>query len=208
MKLNPSRTLLGIGFIGATLFAYEAFTSNTVEDLGSTKKLANSGLTNDWKSGEVILLIRHEERCDRSTNPCLGPDNGITAPGSERAKEAGIRLRAYFELDNTDVFTSPTTRTVQTSDVMLGQARLLSDREAICGSDIIDKLLKHKSANRNLLVMTHNTCMNDLIRTNGHKQSWSPEYGSLLFAKILSDNRIQIVGKLNPDDLPKPPSPI
>lgn len=208
MKPTPSRTLLGIGFIGATLFPYEAFTSNAVEDLGSTNKLANSELSKDWKNGNVILLIRHEERCERSTNACLGPDNGITAPGSERAKEVGIRLRAYFELDNTDVFTSPTTRTVQTSDVMLGKATRLSDREAICGSDIIDKLLKHKSANRNLIVMTHNTCMNDLIRTNGHKQSWPPEYGSLLFAKTASDNTIQIVGKLNPDDFPKQPSPI
>lgn len=206
MKLNPSRTLIGIGFIGATLFAYEAFTSNTVEDLGSTNKLANSGLSKDWKNGNVILLIRHEERCDRSSSPCLGPDNGITVPGSERAKETGVHLKAYFDLDNTDIFTTPTTRTVQTSDVMLGKARRLSDREAICGSDIIDKLLRYKSANRNLIVMTHNTCMNDLIRTNEHKQSWSPEYGSLLFAKISSDNRIQIIGKLNPDDFPKPPS--
>ncbi|CAI8753661.1 Histidine phosphatase family protein [Pseudomonas zeae] len=205
MKLNPSRTLLGIGFIGATLFAYEAFTSNTVEDLGSTKKLASSGLSNDWKSGNVILLIRHEERCDRSNNPCLGPDNGITASGSERAKEAGVRLKAYFDLDNTDTFSSPTNRTVQTSDFMLGRASLLSDREAICGADIVDKLLKHKTANRNLLVMTHNTCMSDLIRTSGYKQSWNPEYGNLLFAKISSNNEIQIVGKLNLDDLPKQP---
>jgi broad specificity phosphatase PhoE len=154
------------------------------------------------------LLIRHEERCDRSNNPCLGPDNGITVSGGERAKEAGVRLKAYFDLDNTDTFSSPTNRTVQTSDFMLGKACLLSDREAICGHDIIDKLLKHKSANRNLLVMTHNTCMTDLIRTSQHKQSWSPEYGSLLFAKISSDNRIQIVGKLIPDDFPKQPSPI
>lgn len=201
--ISQSKIMLSIGFIGAALFSYEAFTRNTVEDLCSTKKLASSGLSNDWKSGDVILLIRHEERCDRSSNPCLGPDNGITVSGSERAKEAGIRLKTYFELDNSDIFTSPMTRTVQTSDVMLGKARLLSDREAICGSDIIDKLLKHKIANRNLIVVTHNTCMKDLIRTSGHKHSWSPEYGSLLFAKTTSKNEIKIVGKLNSDDVPK-----
>lgn len=205
INISLLKTILSAGFIGAAFFAYEAFTRSTVENLDSNKKLTNSGLSEDWKSGNVILFIRHEERCDRSNNPCLGPDNGITVSGSERAKEAGIRLKTYFKLDNTDIFTSPMTRTVQTSDVMLGKASLLSDREAICGSDIIDKLLKHKTANRNLIVVTHNTCMKDLIRTSGHKHSWSPEYGSLLFAKTTSKNEIQIVGKLNSDDVPKHP---
>ncbi|AZE62665.1 MULTISPECIES: histidine phosphatase family protein [Pseudomonas fluorescens group] len=208
INISLSKTILSAGFIGAAFFAYEAFTRSTVENLDSNKKLTDSGLSEDWKSGNVILLIRHEERCDRSNNPCLGPDNGITVSGSERAKEAGIRLKTYFKLDNTDIFTSPMTRTVQTSDVMLGKASLLSDREAICGSDIIDKLLKHKTANKNLIVVTHNTCMKDLIRTSGHKHSWSPEYGSLLFAKTTSKHEIQIVGKLNPDDFPKHPPQI
>lgn len=208
MNISPLKVLLSIGLISATTLVYYALSRSAVEDLGTTKKLTDSGLSEHWKNGDAILLIRHEERCDRSSNPCLGPDNGITAAGSQRAKEAGVRLKAYFDLDNTDVFTSPTARTIQISDVMLAKASLLSDREAMCGSDIVGKLLKHKSANRNLLVMTHNTCMTDLLRANGHKQSWSPEYGSLLFAKILSDNRIQIVGKLNPDDFPKQPSPI
>ncbi|SDV00845.1 lipopolysaccharide core heptose(II)-phosphate phosphatase PmrG [Pseudomonas mucidolens] len=208
INTSLSKAILIVGFIGAILFVYEAFTRNAVENLDSNKKLTDSGLSEDWKSGNIILLIRHEERCDRSSNPCLGPDNGITVSGSERAKEAGIRLKTYFKLDNTDIFTSPMTRTVQTSDVMLGKASLLSDREAICGSDIIDKLLKHKTANRNLIVVTHNTCMKDLIRTSGHKHSWSPEYGSLLFAKTTSKNEIQIVGKLNPDDFPKHPPQI
>ncbi|APC19543.1 histidine phosphatase family protein (plasmid) [Pseudomonas frederiksbergensis] len=208
MNITPLKAILSIGFVGVLVFAYDALTRNTVEDLGPTKKLARSGLSNDWKKGNVIVLIRHEERCDRSTNPCLGPDNGITALGSERAKEFGIRLKTYFELDNTDIFTSPMTRTVQTSDFMLGKASLLSDRETICGSDIIDKLLKHKTTNRNLLVVTHYTCMTDLIRTSGHTQSWNPQYGSLLFAKITSDNGLQIIGKLNPGDLPKQPPAI
>jgi len=100
------------------------------------------------------------------------------------------------------------TRTVQTSNFMLGKASLLSDRESICGNDIIGKLLKHKGASRNLIVVTHNTCMKDLIRSSGDQHSWSPEYGSLLFAKTTNKNGIQIVGTLNADDTPKHPSPI
>jgi len=208
INISLAKTILSISFIGATLFAYEAFTSNAVKDLGSPKKLANSGFSDHWRNGNVILLIRHEERCDRSSNLCLGPGNGITALGSERAKKTGAYLKAYLDMDNTDVFTSPMTRTVQTSDFMFDKASLLSDREAICGSDIIDKIIKHKTTNRNILIVTHNSCMNDLIRASGHKHSGSPEYGSLLFAKISSSNEIQMIGKLNSDILPKQPSPI
>lgn len=207
-NISLPKTILSIGFISATFFAYEAFTRNTVENLDSHKKLIDAGLSEHWKSGNVILLIRHEERCDRSNIPCLAPDEGITAFGSERAKETGIRLKAHFEFDDAVISTSPMTRTVQTSDFMIGKASLLSDREAICGNDIVDKLLEHKHSGRNLIVMTHNTCMKDLIRSSGHRHSWSPEYGSLLFSKTTSKNEIQIVGTLNSDDIPKHPSPI
>lgn len=203
VNISLPKIILSAGFISATFFAYEAFTRNTIANLDSHKKLIGSGLSERWKSGNVILLIRHEERCDRSKNPCLGPEEGITALGSERAKQTGIHLKAHFDFDNADIFTSPMTRTVQTSDFMLGKASLLSDREAICGNDIIDKLLKHKNHGRNLIVMTHNTCMKDLIRSSGHQHSWSPEYGSLLFAKTTNKHEIQIVGTLNADDIPK-----
>jgi hypothetical protein len=125
---NLSKVILSIGFISTLFFAYESFARNTVEDLGSNNKLAHSRLSEDWKNGKVILLIRHEERCDRSSNPCLGPDDGITRLGSEKAKETGDRIKSYFGLDNTDIFTSPTTRTAQTLELMLGQAGRLPDR--------------------------------------------------------------------------------
>lgn len=208
VNISRPKIILSAGFLSATFFAYEAFTRNTIENLDSHKKLNDSGLSEHWKSGNVILLIRHEERCDRSNNPCLGPDEGITALGSERAEKTGIHLKAFFDFDDAVILTSPMTRTVQTSDFMLGNASLLSDREAICGNDIVDKLLEHKNSGRNLIVMTHNTCMKDLIRSSGHRHSWSPAYGSLLFAKITSKNEIQIVGTLNADDIPKHPSPI
>lgn len=207
VNISLSKTILCAGFISASFFAYETFTRTTVENLDSHKKLIDSRLSEHWKSGNVILLIRHEERCDRSSNACLGPDEGITVLGGERAKETGTHLKAYFDFDDADIFTSPMTRTVQTSDFMLGKASELSDREAICGNDIVGKLLEHKNSGRNLIVMTHNTCMKDLIRSSGHRHSWSPEYGSLLFAKTTRKNEIQIVGTISTDDLPKHPSP-
>jgi phosphohistidine phosphatase SixA len=120
-----------------------------------------------------------------------------------KVKETGDRIKSYFGLDNTDIFTSPTTRTAQTSEFMFGQAGRLPDRETTCGNNIIDKLLKYKVANRNLIIVTHNTCINDLIKNSGHKKSGNPEYGSLLFAKQSNHNEIKIVGKLIPGDFPK-----
>lgn len=200
---NLSTALISIGFISAAFIAYNAFVKNTVEDLGSNNKLAQSGIFEDWKNGNVILLIRHEERCDRSSNPCLGPEDGITLFGSQKAKETGALIRSHFLLDNSDIFTSPTTRTVQTSEFMLGKSIHLPDRETICGSDIVKKLQKHKIINRNLIVLTHNTCINDLVKASNYKKSDNPEYGSLLFAKISSANKMHIFGKLNSGDKPR-----
>ncbi|WP_144020143.1 histidine phosphatase family protein [Pseudomonas lactis] len=206
MNISLSKAILTAGFIGAILFAYEAFTRNTAENLNSNKKLIDSGLSEQWKSGNVILLIRHEERCDRSSNPCLGSNDGITRLGGEKSQAAGARIKSYFGLERSDIFTTPTTRTIQTSNLMFGIANLLPDRESACGNDITDKLLKYKNSNRNLILITHNTCINDLIEASGHKKSGNPEYGSLLFSKTSSNNEIQIIGRLNADDLPKHPS--
>ncbi|ARU87167.1 histidine phosphatase family protein [Pseudomonas sp. M30-35] len=202
---NRSKAVLTIGFIGTIFFAYDSFAQKTVEDLDSNKKLVSSGLSEDWKSGNIILLVRHEERCDRSSNPCLGPDDGITSLGSERAKETGNRLKSNFTLDNTDILTSPAIRTVQTSDFMFGKANPLANSKTICGSDIVDDLLKHKTTNRNLIVVTHSSCINDLIDTGHYRTSEDPEYGSLLFSKISDHNKIRIVGKSDPEERPEQP---
>ncbi|MFO2463029.1 hypothetical protein OOJ96_02665 [Pseudomonas sp. 15FMM2] len=90
---------------------------------------------------------------------------------------------------------------------MFKKASMLSDREAICGKNIIDKLLKHKAASRNLIVVTHNTCMKDLVRTSGQKYSWNPEHGSPPLSKNKKKGK-QIIDILNADNIPKKPSAI
>ena len=34
---------------------------------------ARAQLLQQWSAGEIAVLVRHAERCDRSSNPCLGP---------------------------------------------------------------------------------------------------------------------------------------
>ena len=37
-------------------------------DLGVGNRLLTSGVLASWR-GELVVLVRHEERCDRSANP-------------------------------------------------------------------------------------------------------------------------------------------
>ncbi|MFL1553664.1 histidine phosphatase family protein, partial [Pseudomonas sp. D47] len=63
MNISPLKVLLSIGLIGVTTLAYYVLSKSAVEDLGTIKKLTDSGLSEHWENGDVILLIRHEERC-------------------------------------------------------------------------------------------------------------------------------------------------
>ena len=86
----------------------------TPRDLGVGKRLMTAHLLPAWREGELIVLVRHEERCDRSKNPCLGPLDGLTAVGNQHAEALGKAFRV-LGMTHTDVLASPATRTVQTA---------------------------------------------------------------------------------------------
>jgi len=50
-------------------------------------------LTQSWAKGDVIALVRHGERCDRTTTPCLGLADGITVHGEVVVQELGANFR-------------------------------------------------------------------------------------------------------------------
>ncbi|WP_258365173.1 histidine phosphatase family protein [Pseudomonas syringae] len=83
------------------------------------ENMAMSGLYASWEKGDVMVLVRHGERCDRSSNDCLGASDGITRYGSSVSTDVG---RSFSELGlaQTDVITSPLTRTAQTAQAMFG----------------------------------------------------------------------------------------
>lgn len=70
------------------------------------------------------------------------------------------------------------------------------------------QLPKHKNAKRNLIVVTHNTCMEYLVKASGNQKSRSPEHGSVFFAAPTSENETQLIRKLNSADLPEQTMPI
>ncbi|EGH29378.1 hypothetical protein PSYJA_10538, partial [Pseudomonas syringae pv. japonica str. M301072] len=55
---------------------YSSFSGVHVVDLGVGRNLSVSGLREHWRQGNVVVMIRHAERCDRSSNPCMGDADG------------------------------------------------------------------------------------------------------------------------------------
>lgn len=193
------KMIASVGLVSFLAMSYAVFAKDKVDDLGMAYEWASLELIQDWKNGDIVVLIRHEERCDRSSNACLGPANGITTLGNERAKRTGEKIRTHLGLENVDVLTSPKVRTVQTASAMFDEARQLPSRHTICGEDIIQRVAAHKKVDRSLMLVTHSTCINNMIKSAGYRKEGRPEYGSLLFVKFLSDDEVEIVGKISVD---------
>ncbi|MFH7439529.1 histidine phosphatase family protein, partial [Pseudomonas syringae pv. tagetis] len=64
---------------------YPAYSGVHVADLGFGSNLKISGLREHWRQGVVVVMFRHADRCDRSTNPCLSVTDGITVKGRDAA---------------------------------------------------------------------------------------------------------------------------
>ena len=60
---------------------YFQFAGPTLLDFGLESPAGMTALAASWAKGEVVVLVRHAERCDRSTAPCPDTPDGITADG-------------------------------------------------------------------------------------------------------------------------------
>ncbi len=165
-------------------------------DLGVGNRLVSSGVLASWRSGDLIVLVRHEERCDRSSNPCFGPADGLTVNGTEQATKLGKAFNT-LGMERTDVLSSPTTRTAQTSQFMFGKTELSPGPLAICGDAMGEEILSHKLAGRNLMLVTHSACMSDFQQALGYPRAAAAQYGSALFVKVLPNGKLQALGTMN-----------
>src|SRR5688500_3618049 len=50
-------------------------------DLAQGRNMRTADVYARWTKGELVVLVRHAERCDHSTNPCLDVADGITRKG-------------------------------------------------------------------------------------------------------------------------------
>lgn len=166
-------------------------------DLGSEQQMLDSGVYADWAKGKVIVLVRHAERCDRSTNRCLGDPAGITVAGSQAASEVGAGLQR-LGLDNADVLTSPESRTRQTAHFMFGRDVASRDWLNACDRDFTSTALHNKQPGVNLVLVTHSGCIDHLERQlkvpGGERSS---EYASALFVSLNAHGKARILGQMN-----------
>ncbi|WP_024643435.1 histidine phosphatase family protein [Pseudomonas syringae] len=166
--------------------------------------MALSGLYDSWEKGEVMVLVRHGERCDRSSNDCLGEKDGITRFGSSVSADVGRSL-SELGLTQTDVITSPLTRTVQTAQSMFGHSVEAQEWLYNCDETMLDKVMAHKSANRNLILVTHSGCIGQLESLHGYPHAATSEYDSALFISLNGQGKPVIRGIINPEDWKKHP---
>lgn len=159
-------------------------------------------LVQHWSKGEVVILVRHAERCDRSSAACLGAADGITVRGSEQAAQVGRDYRA-LDLSQTDIYASPMTRTAQTAQQMFGASAIAQPWAADCKGDVLKNVLQHKVAHRNLVMVTHSECMAQIVQAIDHHDLSTPEYSSSLV--LFSDDKgaLQVAGQIEPQDWAK-----
>ncbi|PXX64381.1 Phosphohistidine phosphatase SixA [Pseudomonas sp. LAMO17WK12:I10] len=182
------------------LIGYVIFRAPRVPGFAHGSALEVAQLKSEWASGNLIILVRHAERCDQSTAVCLDALDGIT----ERGKEVAVNLGAQYKklgLNETDIFTSPLTRTQQTADYMF--SRKVKDQEwlANCKDTMLQSAISHKANGRNLILVTHSDCMKDLEKSMFFSTSKKPGYSSSLIISL--DKRTQapqLLGIINSED--------
>ena len=122
-----------------------------------------------WAQGNVVSLVRHTERCDQSDNPCLDGTDGITALGKAEATKIG---KAYEKLpkQDSDIYNSPSKRTQQSANFMFPGKSV--DKKWLvdgCIENLLDDVFKYKKDAKNLILVTHSTCIETLGEHQGDK---------------------------------------
>ncbi len=171
-------------------------------NLGRSDNMTTAGVYSQWEAGDVVLLVRHAERCDRSKHPCLGPADGITQIGNDSAVALGKALNT-LGMSRTDTFTSPLPRTVQTAAAILGKAAVEQAWLVDCEQSpqiMLSNALAHKLPHRNLVLVTHSGCISKFEKQLGFNHAPSSEYASSLFVSLSSNNKPTALGYLNVED--------
>lgn len=168
-------------------------------NLGTPSAQASAQLLKHWQAGEVVALVRHAERCDRSNNPCLGPTDGITRLGSESSVIVGQGF-IHMGMGQTDVFASPMTRTTQTARYMFGEEAISQDWLASCGSILSKNIVSNKVAHRNAVLVTHSGCIKAFEKQNGFRHAPASKYNSSLFVTVDADGKLKVLGIMESGD--------
>ncbi|WP_044313402.1 histidine phosphatase family protein [Pseudomonas syringae] len=176
---------------------YSSFSGVHVVDLGVGRNLSVSGLREHWRQGNVVVMIRHAERCDRSSNPCMGDADGITSNGRDTALAVGAGLQK-MGMDQARMIASPKTRTQQTAQLLAGHAVVAEDWINDCDSGFMKAVQAHKVSGENMVLVTHSGCIDQFERKAGVRGGErSSEYTQAFFVQVDGSHPPKILGSLN-----------
>lgn len=153
-----------------------------------------------WEKGDLVVLMRHAERCDRSTNPCLAQPDGITVTGKRVADQLGQALH-QLGLGQATLYNSPMRRTEQTSAYAFNRTTPGQDWLINCRNSMLDDVLKHKLDGHNLVLVTHSECIVELEKSLNISAPRLPDYASSLIVSVNpDDHRAKVLGYIDAAD--------
>lgn len=169
--------------------AYFLFRAPRLPNLAHSTPLEITNLKSAWTNGNIIVLIRHAERCDRSSAPCLNAPDGITTRGKDVAVGLGEQYQK-LGLDKTDILTSPRARAKQTATFMFN--REIEDQEwlASCRGIMLQKSVETKRKGHNLILVTHSSCIREIEKNLNVHAPEKPPYTSSLFLLFGENDKI------------------
>jgi phosphohistidine phosphatase SixA len=197
---KTSKVLMTTAAIAVSLLVLTGYTywPRSPIDLATDSHQRIASLYDSWKKGEVVMLVRHGERCDRSSNDCVGPRDGITLHGQQVSADVGRSLEG-LGLTQTDVIASPSTRTLQTAEFLVGHPVGAQDWLFDCEKMNLDQVMAHKAGHRNLVLVTHSGCISQIEKQQGYYHADMSDYDSAVFISMNREGRPVIRGLLNPD---------
>ncbi|WP_044874396.1 histidine phosphatase family protein [Pseudomonas sp. LFM046] len=192
------KLLLVVASLYATaVAAHEVLFERLIPDLGRADQSAREKLLEHWRHGDLVVLVRHVERCDHADAPCLNSADGITERAAPVAAQLGSNFRS-LGLQATDIYTSPLTRAVQTSTYMFDSPVPAGEWLVNCKDDFREQIAQHKKPHRNLVLVTHSECVNYLQASLGLPSYRTPSYGASLFLHLAdSQGEPSVIGSLN-----------
>lgn len=137
-------------------------------------RIDNKTLARLAQQHPVVVLFRHAERCDRSTNQCLSDKTGITVKGTQDARELGNAFSA--DIPDFDLYSSNTVRTIQSATWFSAGKKLTVDKRLLqCGNEIYSAIkdLQSKAPDKNIVIFNH--CLT-YIAKNKRDATFKPDY--------------------------------
>ncbi|WP_085728029.1 histidine phosphatase family protein [Pseudomonas sp. R37(2017)] len=172
----------------------------TAPDLAHGNASGAQALLTGWAKGDLIVLVRHVERCDHSSAPCLIGNDGIT----ERSRSVATSVGAHFQslgLDKTDIYNSPILRAAQTANFMFNKVGTGEFWLISCKGTMLRDALAHKVVGRNLILVTHSECMAQLEKDLDLPTS-TLGYGASLFISVETPQAPRMLGFIEASDWP------